>query len=71
MQSRGLPRDLAALDTADLTAARDARDDELTGLFRRWPRLNKLETRRLRRVYDERVRLAKDVGRRRARRLSS
>ena len=65
-----LPRNLAALDTEALTAARDARDDELAGLFRRWPRLSRLETSQLRRLYDERVRLAKYVGRRRARRLS-
>jgi hypothetical protein len=65
-----LPRNLAAVDTEALTAARDARDDELTGLFRRWPRLNTLETRQLRRLYDERVRLAKYLGHRRTRRVS-
>jgi hypothetical protein len=47
------------------------RDVRLTSLFRRWPRVSEPERAELRKVYDERVRLAKHVGslRRRGTRL--
>jgi hypothetical protein len=60
-----LPEDLSALDTRELTRARVERDDHLTSLFRRWPRLSRAELRDLRATYAERVRLARIFGRRR------
>jgi hypothetical protein len=63
-----LPEDLSALDPHELTRARVERDDRLTSLFRRWPRLTKSELRELRSTYAERVRLARFFGRRRRRR---
>ena len=62
-----LPEDLSALDTHDLTRARVERDDHLTSLFRRWPRLTRSELRDLRATYAERVRLARFFGRRQRR----
>ena len=60
-----LPDDLSVLDTRELTRARVERDDRLTSLFRRWPRLTRSEHRELRSTYAERVRLARFFGRRR------
>jgi hypothetical protein len=42
----------------------------LTPLFRRWPALSQLELRELRRLYAERIRIAKHLGSLRARRPS-
>jgi S-adenosylmethionine:diacylglycerol 3-amino-3-carboxypropyl transferase len=63
-----LPDDLAVLEAAELSEQRALRDDELAPLFQRWPALNRLELRRLRRMYAERLRIARYVGRVRARR---
>jgi hypothetical protein len=60
-----LPDDLSLLDTRELTRARVERDDRLTSLFRRWPRLTRHELQDLRATYAERLRLARFVGRRR------
>ena len=60
-----LPDDLAALGTDDLSQQRVLRDDALAPLFRRWPALNRIETLNLRRLYGERLRIAKYLGRRR------
>jgi hypothetical protein len=60
-----LPKDLSALDDEVVLEERAARDEKLRSLFRRWPSLSKTETRELRRVYAERVRLARWIGRRR------
>ena len=62
-----LPEDLSVLEPQDVTRARIERDDRLTSLFRRWPRLTSGETRELRKTYAERLRLARFVGRRRRR----
>jgi hypothetical protein len=62
-----LPQDLSALDHDVLVDERDARDEVLRPLFRRWPSLSRLETMKLRRVYNEQVRLAKWIGRTRRR----
>jgi hypothetical protein len=64
-----LPEDLSALDQEELTRARNTRDARLTVLFRRWPALNKVETKEIRQLHDERTRLAKYFGRLRRRRL--
>ena len=66
-----LPEDLSVLDARDLTRARVERDDRLTTLFRRWPRLTRLETRELKATYAERLRLARHFGRRRNRERSA
>jgi hypothetical protein len=65
-----LPRDLSALEPERLLEARKERDDRLTPLFRRWPALSQLELRELRRLYEERIRIAKHLGALRARRRS-
>jgi hypothetical protein len=62
-----LPEDLSALDHAGLWHARNTRDERLAVLFRRWPSLNKIEMKEIKRLYDERQRLAKYVGRLRRR----
>jgi hypothetical protein len=63
-----LPDDLSELDTPEVLRARARRDDRLTALFRRWPNLPGRELRELRRVSDERLRLARYIGKLRARR---
>lgn len=62
-----LPDDLTALDAPELTRARVERDEHLSSLFRRWPRLSSSELRDLRATYAERIRLARVFGRRRRR----
>jgi hypothetical protein len=57
-----LPRNLLALDNAELGKARNERDDRMSLLFRRWPSLNDIELRELRKLNDERQRLARHVG---------
>jgi hypothetical protein len=57
-----LPENLSFLDTEHLTDAREARDEKLSPLFRRWPRLTRPEMKELRQLYEERVRIAKCVG---------
>jgi len=65
-----LPDDLAAMGVAELSEQRALRDDKLATLFRRWPALNRLELRQLRTMYAERLRMARYVGRLRARRTA-
>ena len=65
---KALPDDLAVMGTAELSEQRALRDDELAPLFQRWPALNRFELRRLRTLYTERLRIARYVGRLRARR---
>jgi hypothetical protein len=60
---KDLPPDLGALDDADLVVQRATRDARLAALFRRWPRLAGREHKELRRLYDERLRLARHFGR--------
>jgi hypothetical protein len=57
-----LPDDVSAFDRAGLRHASDARDERISALFRRWPALNKVELREIRRLHDERQRLARHVG---------
>jgi hypothetical protein len=63
-----LPEDLSALGQAELRDARETRDVRVTLLFRRWPSLTRPEMKELRRLYDERQRLARYVGALRKRR---
>src|SRR5688500_5528292 len=67
---KALPDDLAVMDTPELAAQRALRDDEIAPLFQRWPALDRLEHRRLRTLYMERLRIARYVGRLRARRAA-
>ena len=58
-----LPDDLAAVPEDELALQRAGRDDLLTRLFRRWPKLSRGEQGELRKVYAECVRIAKFRGR--------
>jgi hypothetical protein len=60
-----LPGNLSALDHEELLEERAARDEKLRPLFRRWPSLSNTEMKELRRVYAERLRIARWLGRRR------
>lgn len=60
---KDLPPDLGALDDDDLLVQRATRDARLAALFRRWPKLAGRELNELRRLYDERLRLARHFGR--------
>jgi hypothetical protein len=60
-----LPQNLSALGRERLQKEKEERDKELTPLFRRWPALSKPEEAQLRRLHDERIRLAKHSGARR------
>jgi hypothetical protein len=62
-----LPDDLGAMDADELARERAIRDEQLTPLFRRWPRLSRLEIRELRKIYVERLRIARYLGRLRTR----
>jgi hypothetical protein len=57
-----LPHDLSEFDSEGLERARDVRERRLTPLFRRWPVLSAIETGELRRLYEERIRLARYIG---------
>ena len=61
-----LPDDLAAVSHAELARQRAIRDAKIAPLFRRWPALNRLELGQLWRTA-ERLRIARYLGRRRAR----
>jgi hypothetical protein len=64
---KSLPSDLTEADAQTLRQASAECDDRLTTLFRRWPRLRRQEMRELRAVHDERMRIAKHIGRLRRR----
>jgi hypothetical protein len=63
-----LPQNLSGLTREKLRRAVRTRDERLTPLFRRWPRLNRGEMEELKRLYQERLRVAKQLGRNRSRR---
>ena len=60
-----LPDDLAAMPEAELSEQRAVRDDKLAPLFQRWPALSRFELGQLRRMYAERLKIARYLGRRR------
>jgi len=60
---RDLPPELAVLDENELVVQRATRDERLAALFRKWPSLAGRELQELRRLYDERLRLARHFGR--------
>jgi hypothetical protein len=57
-----LPKSLSLLDHNELRDARHDRDERMSLLFRSWPSLSKSELRELRKLSDERQRLARHVG---------
>jgi hypothetical protein len=57
-----LPKNLARLDDNELRDARHDRDERMSLLFGRWSCLSQVELRELRRLSDERQRLARHVG---------
>jgi hypothetical protein len=57
-----LPRNLSRLDDNEIRDARNTRDERMSLLFRSWPSLSKIELRELRKLSDERQRLARHVG---------
>ncbi len=59
---RRLPEDLSALGDDRVHAECEERDERVTRLFRRWPKLSSSEMTELRRLSDERQRLAKYLG---------
>lgn len=63
-----LPKNVSALDQERLRRERDTREARLTVLFRRWPLLTKIELKEIRRLHDDRLRLARYVGMLRERR---
>jgi hypothetical protein len=63
-----LPEDLSELKPEALESAATARDKRLAPLFRRWPSLSRLELSELKRLYNERLRIAKYLGKRSKRR---
>ena len=62
-----LPDDLAAMPVTELSEQPAIRDERLAPLFQRWPTLSGAELGLLRRMYAERLRIAKYLGRRRVR----
>ena len=64
---KALPDDLKAMAPSELSEQRALRDARIAPLFRRWPDLSRFELRQLRQIYAERLRIAKYLGRRRAR----
>ena len=65
---KDLPDDLRSMDAAELTEQRELRDKMTAPLFRRWPALDRMEAIRLKKLYDETLRIAKHLGRRGLRR---
>jgi hypothetical protein len=57
-----LPRNLSKLDPEQLGHARRERDERMSILFREWPYLNDLQMTELRKLSDERQRLARHLG---------
>jgi hypothetical protein len=57
-----LPTNLATLDPEQLEQARRDRDERMSILFRGWPSVNEAEMRELRKLSNERQRLARHVG---------
>jgi hypothetical protein len=57
-----LPRSLSTLNPEQLEHARRDRDERMSILFRGWPSVNEAEMRELRKLSNERQRLATHVG---------
>ena len=59
---KDLPPNLSTLDGDQLEQAKRERDERMSVLFRGWPSVNKGELRELRKLSNERQRLAKHGG---------
>jgi hypothetical protein len=57
-----LPTNLSTLDSDQLEQAKLDRDERMSILFRGWPSVNDIEMRELRKLSNERQRLARHVG---------
>jgi hypothetical protein len=57
-----LPANLGALDREQLRQATLTRDERMSILFRLWPGLSTIEMRELRKLSDERQRIARHLG---------
>ena len=57
-----LPPNLSTLDLAQLENAKRDRDERMSMLFRGWPAVNDNEMKELRKLSNERQRLARHVG---------
>jgi hypothetical protein len=60
---RDLPDDLAVIPDSALAEQRAMRDDKLAPPFQRWPDLSRFEFVRLRRLYAERLKIVRYLGR--------
>jgi hypothetical protein len=60
-----LPTNLSTLDPEQLEQAKRDRDERMSILFSGWPSVNEAELRELRKLSNERQRLARHVGTRR------
>ena len=59
---KDLPSNLSTLDPDQLEQAKRDRDERMSILFRGWPSVNDTEMRELRKLSNERQRLARHVG---------
>jgi hypothetical protein len=57
-----LPANLGTLDRDQLRQATRTRDERMSILFRLWPALSTIEMRELRKLSDERQRIARHIG---------
>ena len=64
-----LPENLSALSRQRVDQAANARDKRISALFGRWPSLSRVELSELKRLYNERLRVARYVGAMRTRLL--
>jgi len=59
---KDLPANLSALEPDQLEQAKRDRDERMSILFREWPSVNDTELRELRKLSNERQRLARHAG---------
>ena len=59
--AKALPDDLSTIEPETLHDPREEQDARLTRLFRRWSVLSKREMSELRRLYSERLRVARHL----------
>jgi hypothetical protein len=62
-----LPSEISELNAEALERAANVREKRLSPLFRRWPALSRIELAELKRLYNERLLIARYLGRRRVR----
>ncbi|MBA3375532.1 MAG: hypothetical protein H0U00_06925 [Actinobacteria bacterium] len=57
-----LPENLSALNPEGMREEADVRDTRISALFGRWPALSSVEASELKKLYNERLRVARSVG---------